>query len=579
MASLLVRFCDLSFFEYRPVWAFWKGMVTGMLRYSFRKGASGCTGFCKGPVHGDRQVGRTEEGLGQRRVVRMAAIMVLAVILGACSVTPMALRQQNASLMLAEYRTRPLETLTGGRVDLTVHECTRLALDNSLEIETTLWDEQIKNKLAAASKLRTLPRVSGQYELSARDRLPFSYSDVLGSEGNPPTNTTTGVTTFSTARDLNARRGQFEVRWSPMDAAIACYLSNVKCNEAQYARYQRARVAQQLVATVTSAFYRLMALCAALPNAESVVAHRGHIVTDLSSLGDRSLVENEQLQFAKGQLTLSKRQLAEIQLDMDRQRELLLTALHVTPCSAFRPVGCLDLPPCALDGCKLEAAALVNRPETFQADLAVSNSIEENKSAIVRLFPRAEGFLGYYRDENTFQLEKNYTEGGMRLTFDMMEFASNLLEKQAAKGKIFKSDRERAVLSMGILTQVRLKTIDATKAYQEEKKTWELLTQAQEMLRVAEVQEKANERLAPRRIMRIDREKALCDVLQADITHFKTAGEVHAAVADLDASVGSNFPVSQAFPRPRPGPLPMVTHATVTVIDKAVGLVRRIIRW
>jgi outer membrane protein TolC len=310
------------------------------------------------------------------------------------------------------------------------------------------------------------------------------------------------------------------------------------------------------------------------------VAHRSHIVADLSSLGDRSLVENEQLLFAKGQLTLAKRQLADLQLDIERLREILLTAMHVSPCSQFRPVGCLNpLPPCCLDVCKLEAAALVNRPETYQADLTVESSVEENKAAIVRLFPRAEGFLGYYRDENSFQLLKNWTDGGMRLTFDLMDFASNLLEKQAAKGKILKSDRERAVLSMAVMTQVRLKTIDAHKAFEEAKKTDELRNQAGEALRVASEQEKANERQAPRRIMRIDREKAVCDLLQAEASQIKAAGDVHAALAEVDAAVGSNYPVSKAFPQPVRSPVPVVKAGAHTLIDKTLRLVRRVIRW
>ncbi|MEW6351526.1 MAG: TolC family protein [Thermodesulfobacteriota bacterium] len=510
----------------------------------------------------------------------LVTLVLCAAMLVSCHGNPLGLRQQNATLILSEYRTKPLQLLTNGRVDLTVHECTRLAIENSLELQVAQWEEQLRSKLAASTHMRMLPHVAGQYELSQRDRLPFSYSDVLGREGTPPGGEGTGVTNFSTGREHNARRGQFEVKWSPMDAAIARYISHVKGNETQLARYQRVRVAQQLLAVVTGAFWRLVALHEALPKAESLAGHRAHIVNDLSTLDDRSLVENEQLLMAKGQLTLAKRQLAEIRLDIDRQREILLTALHVSPCGQFRPIGCLiPFPPYCLDSCKLEAAALVNRPETFQADLAVCSSLEENKAAIVKLFPRAEGFIGYYRDENQFQLERNWTDGGLRLTFDLMEFAANLLEKQASKGKVFKSDRERAVLSMSILTQVKLKTLDAMKAISETRKTEEICRQAREALRIAGEQERAQDRLAPRRIMRIEREKALSDLLQSEITHLRAIGEVHAALADLDAAVGTNYPVSQAFPHPTPGPGPMVKHGVQTAVDKAFGLVRRVIRW
>ena len=137
-----------------------------------------------------------------------------------------------------------------------------------------------------------------------------------------------------------------------------------------------------------------------------------------------------------------------------------------------------------------------------------------------------------------------------------MEFAAGILEKRAAKANLCKTEHERALISVGIISQVRLKTLEAMKALEEFGKASDLLKQAQEALRVAKEVERAKERGAGKEVMRIARQKAVCAVQQAEIDRLMALGEVHAALADLDANVGTNFPVGSAHPCPKRGPLP-----------------------
>lgn len=511
-------------------------------------------------------------GLSPGLVILFCAFTAL---ISSCTTNLAQVRQENASQILTLYRARPLAAANNGNTSLSVHDCVRLAFENSLDLQTALWDEQVRAKLAAGSVLRMLPKTEFDYFLTTRDRPLWSRSDVYGQEGawevvGPGPGT--GVTQWSTGRERFSRNWSLQMKWSPMDALMANYLSKMRGNEAIYSGYQRARVAQQLTSTITCAFFRLLALNQILPKARALEGNRARILQDVESLHKAALVDPQEYLTAKSLLAEAKQQASDIYLTIGKQRELLAVAMNVCPDSAFQVLGeLLPLPRAELDSCKLEAAALVNRPEAYQADLTFGNSIAEKQRLMVKFFPRAEGFVGYWRDENKFVMNKNWNDGGLRITFDFLEFTANLLEHAAAKDKVMKTDRERALISLGIVSQVRLRVLDAMRALERYNKQCSLENQAKEALRISTEVERTKDKQAPQKIMRIAREKALCNLLQVEIDRIGAVGEVHAAMAELDAAVGTNYPVSTVLPVPRTAVFRPLLEKPVTAFRKAAG--------
>jgi outer membrane protein TolC len=513
-------------------------------------------------------------------LIFLIAVSALSI---SCNTHLVNVRQGSAAHVLQMYRARPLAVANFGRTDVTLHDCKRLALQNSLELQAAAWEEQIKGNEYQSQLVRMFPKMEGRYELTQRDLHAFSRSDVLDREGlfevvGPGPGS--GVTNYSTGRERSSHKWQVELKWSPMDAAIARYLSRVKCNEGTYARYQRVRVAQQLIGTVTGAFYRLLALNEALPKAQALEANRKGVVRDLRELAKDRLVESEAYILSQSRLAEAKALHSRIYTDIGRQRELLAVAMNVCPDASIQVKGrLLPLPHRDLDACKLEAAALVNRPECYQADLTHLNSAEDHKRLFVELFPRFEGFIGYYRDSNKFLLANNWVDGGLRVTWDLMEFASDLLQEKAAKQQVLKTDKERSLISVGVLSQVRLETLKSVAALDEFKKMTELRNQAQEKLRIAQDVEEVKDRGAPQRVMRINRQMALCDLMESEVNRILSVGEVHASFANLRAAVGSNYPVGVAHP-----PAPQQSYSApvmtpVTLITRTLGFATNLIPW
>ncbi|MFH0823043.1 MAG: hypothetical protein V2B18_09865 [Pseudomonadota bacterium] len=511
--------------------------------------------------------------------LRMLGVVIALLGMSACSTYLEPMRQQHAGTVLNMYRARPAAVAANGKTDLTVDDCKNLVLHNNLDYQVAVWEEMTKKDTAKGSLVRMLPRSEFLFEQTQRDRLPFTRSDVLGSEGayevvGPGPGT--GVTNFSNGRERGMRRWQAELKWSPMDAAMARYLAAVKRNEAVQSSYQRVRVAQQLVGTVTGAFYRLLALEMAMPQAISLERNRQEVVRDLKSLSDKQMVEPKEYIEARANLAVAKEQVIQLSTDIGKQRELLAAGMNICPDSYFRVVGALfPLPESVPDPCKLEATALINRPEAYQADLTYLNSLADHKRLIVKLFPRAEGFIGHYRDENKFQLERDWTDGGFRVTWELMEFTATLLDRKAADEHVQKTDHERALVSIGILSSVRMKGLEAVRALERCKKGRELELEAAELHRIAGNVEQAKEKRAPERITLISKQKAYCNLLQAKIETLLSAGEVHAAFATLDATVGTNYGIGAAkVNNQAEGPVERLLTKPVELVERALSSIR-----
>ncbi len=527
------------------------------------------------------------------RALSIALLCGLSITMVSCQAPLVAIRHENAQRVLTAFRARPIAVANQGRTDLTLHDCRRLVLSNSLDLHTALWDEQVKARTAQSTLPAILPKIEGRYEYSQRDTIPWGRSDVINQEGafeavGPGPGT--GVTNWSSGKNRAWSRGQIEMKWSPMDSAMALYLSRVKSNEADYARYQRARVAQQLIGSASSAFYRLLALQEAVSKAKVMVAKTREVAKDLENVKERGRVRDldrlrekdyrENLSNSEAVLSDSNEKLSHLYVSMARQRDLLASNMNVCPDDCFRVVGTLyPIPKCDLQPCKLESAALVNRPEAYQADLNFINSLDQHKRSIVKLFPKAEGFLGEYWDATKFMYHNAWTDGGLRVTWDFMQFTGDLLSCQAAKENIIKTDKQRALISMGILSQVRAKTLDAIAAYDHYKKTSEREEQEREAYRIAETLDKRrSDAETPKYARHVSARLQHCKLLQAEIDKIIAAGELHAALSELYAAVGTNFPVTSAHPPARPTMVDRIIHLPKSALGTAACALKDFIR-
>jgi hypothetical protein len=274
----------------------------------------------------------------------------------------MPLTQSAATETLRNFRSKPASAATGKRI-LTLADCRALALANSLEIEKQRIEETSKKAVEYSSRTRLLPHVILSGELSERDNLAFSYSEILGREGIMPQtqSTDTGVTQFSTGRERQTFRYSLETRWSPTDAALAYYLTKTSRNETDKQRFIKIRVAQRLLGVVEASFHRLLTLQKTVPMGEKLLSIRKTVAQKTENLFDGKLASAQEYHASVQKLIRAERLLASLSNETERQRNLLASALQLSPeyCiyGGFHLVGEIRVPDFREKICTMELLA------------------------------------------------------------------------------------------------------------------------------------------------------------------------------------------------------------------------------
>jgi outer membrane protein TolC len=454
-------------------------------------------------------------------------------------VEPERVVQVNADETLLRHRTIPASAVAGKRA-LTLEDCRSIALANNLDLQVARIDEITKQSIQYSNKTKLLPHVLFSGDLSQRDNPSFSYSDVLGQEGRPPSGPNqTGVTSYSTGHERSTWRYALESRWSPTDAALAFYLSKSSCNDRLKAHYQKLRVAQKLIATVDGAYFRLLALQECFPMAEGLSAARANVAGKMGKAFEKKLVNVDDWNRAQQNAIRGRRLLGKIRNEIQKQRNILASAMGLSPdqCTdgGFFVVGQLDPPCLAMKLCDMELTAVRNRPEAIDAGLGHLSSTYDLKRAIVKYWPKVTGFWRYTRDKDKFLYNKDWKEVGVSVYFDLVDWLTNVDEFRAARSNAMKTQREMGTVALGITSQVRLAALQYFDSMEELQSTQEALGAMNKVMGVVE------KRAAKEDLDRLTLEDARANLLQNKIDATKSIGEANAVLGELQGAMGTNY--------------------------------------
>ncbi|MEW6349544.1 MAG: TolC family protein [Thermodesulfobacteriota bacterium] len=445
-----------------------------------------------------------------------------------------------ASMTAANHRVKPSTTVTGKKC-LNLKECRDLALANSLEIQRARIEEVSLKAVEYSNRTKLLPHFIFAGELVQKDNPLYSFSEVLGREGEVPNPNApgTGVNNYHTEQERTTWRYALEARWSPTDAALAYYLTKNSQNDKRKAHYMKVRTAQKLMGVVESSYFRLLSLQDAVGTAQKLVTKRKAVLKDVENLLEGKLVGIEEFHRAKQKLVRADRFLAHLRNDAEHHRNLLASALFVSPeyCAdgGFYLTGTLE-PPCFdMKLCDMEMVGIKNRPEAFKAGLDHINSINDLKKTVVKFFPKVTGYWRYTEDQDKHHYRKDWKDIGMMVYFDLSEWASNVWDHKASEWKTASTQRDMGLVALGITSQVRSAALKYYDALDQLKACKESAAGSRKVLGIQ------RERTAKESQDKLGLSETEADLLQHEAEAIRALGEAHATLAELKSAMGSNY--------------------------------------
>lgn len=453
---------------------------------------------------------------------------------------PVALSQGVAVSTLINSRVRPVTTLTGKR-PLTLAECRQIALNSSLEIQQARIETLTQQAISESHRTKMMPRLIFSAELSNRDNLPYSYSEILGREGEipDPGSPGTGVNQFSTGRERTTWRYVLETRWSPTDAALAYYLTRSSRNDKAKQHYIRVRIAQKLLEVVDASYARLLALQRVIPMAQKLVRLRKDLANKSEKLFEKQLIPVEDYHSANKKLIRAQRIVEQYTNEAEQQRNLLASAMNVSPdkCAdgGFVLLGDIVPPGYMEPICNMEMIAVKSRPEAYRAGLEHLKSVNDLKRTLVKYFPKVSVFWRYTRDKDKHLYNRDWKEVGGLVYFDLVDWGSNASESEATDLIVSKTRREIGAVAMGITRQVRTAALRYYDGLDEIRYADRALKASRQVLNIqrGRVSVEGQDRL---RLLESEG-----DVLQEEVERVRSIGEANGLLAELQSAMGVNY--------------------------------------
>lgn len=380
------------------------------------------------------------------------AMLAAALGLSACAVTPDPLSQQQQLADALGDQQKMFEHQEPVNHPVTLDEAIARAVKYNLQERLGLMQRALESNLLQVSQLSMLPQLAASAGWQGRD-------NVLGSSSQ---SVTTGQQSLepSTSSDRASHDGQLRLSWNVLDFGVSYFSAKAQANKVLAAEEARRKVVADIVQQVREAYWQAASaerlrpeLLTALGDARAALAQareteRQRLLAPVESLRyQKSLLEMiRQLEAVDGELSIAKARLAGL-MNLPPNTDYRLAA--PTDQQYSQPNLAYSLP-------DLETTAMVQRPEIRSETYMARNAVLETRSAMLKLLPGVSLFAGSNYDSNSYLVNDNWADAGMRVSWNLLNVMAYPALKRAGETRLQVADLRRQAMRMAVLTQVNV---------------------------------------------------------------------------------------------------------------------------
>lgn len=374
----------------------------------------------------------------------------VALALGGCAVAPQPFKQEDRVARIKTDQAALASHQAPVTGPLTLADAVARALKYNMEHRLKQMENALAANQADLAKYDLLPKLTVQAGYSQRDSYPASASmDIAtGTQSLVP----------STSQEKDRQTADLGLTWNLLDFGVSYWQAQQQHDRAFIAEERRRKTAQTLVQGVQQAYW-LAAGAQRLEARVDDLLKRAHATLEdtRKARQDRLKPGVEILNYQRSLLELV-RQLEPIRNELGQAKPRLASLMNMRPGQGFTldiPAQ-LDIPKMGEQVAQLEEQALLHRPELSEADYQERIGVAETKKAMLRLLPGIEFSLGAHRDENRFLVDKNWADGGARLTWNLLGLLSARQTLAHADRQVEIARTQRLALNMAVLSQVHV---------------------------------------------------------------------------------------------------------------------------
>lgn len=395
------------------------------------------------------------------------------VVLSGCSLTPEAVTLEEKSTLLQQDQLAMFEHQEPITRAITLEEAMARAVKYNLQERLALMKHAYEHQLLETKRYDLLPSVAASAGWRTRSNQAASSSESIASG--------TESLEASTSQDRNLSNVDLSMSWNVLDFGIGYFGAKAQGNNVLAAQEQKRAVVADIIQKVRKAYW-------AAATAQQLEPTVNHVLSQAKqALARAKLTEQERLvapieamQYQKSLLQMIA-QLQNLSAELMMAKTELAALMNLAPGTSYTlaaiDAGATQLPEVDYRLDHLETLAMVNRPEINEEIYQARNAVIETRSRLTHLLPGASLFVGGHYDSNSYLVNQNWADAGVRVSWNLMNVFSYSDIIDAGKAKEDVAELRRQALRMAVLTQVHL-------AWQQYGQAQTQYAQAAELLRL-----------------------------------------------------------------------------------------------
>lgn len=454
----------------------------------------------------------------------LAAAVALTFSGCAISVNPLTVEEQTAQFTADRAAMFEQQEAINGPVSL--EEAMARAVKYNLDHRLKMMEQALSERQLKLSSYEMLPKLTLAAGYAGRDtELASSSEDIV---------TRTQSLVPSTSQDKNRRVADLGFTWNILDFGVSYYQGQQNADRTLIMEERRRKVVHSLMQQVRQAYWLAVGAQQMEARIEPLLQQVEKALADVNTIDREKLRAPLETLNYRRQLLDTLRQLESIRDELAQAKPRLAALMNHEPGKPLElqiPANS-DIP--ALQGqlADMEQTALLHRPELIEARYSERISVLETRKAMARLLPGLEFSLGAHYDSNSFLVDRQWNDAGLRISWNLMNVLSGPTMMEAAQAQVDVTKTQRLALNMAVLSQVHI----AYRDYLGRKRQYELAKELEQVdTDILQHTRNAARNDAQGRLAEI---RASVGALYSELRRFQSFGALHNAYGAMQTTLG-----------------------------------------
>ncbi|MBE9395643.1 TolC family protein [Pontibacterium sp. N1Y112] len=463
-----------------------------------------------------------------KRIFTLAPLS-LAMLLAGCSIAPQPMSVQELDTRMRDDRIRMFANQPQRIENLTLEQAIDMAVNNNFDLRQKMMEEAIANRQLDLAHYDMLPELAASAGYTSRSNQALSRSvDANGNASN----------TFSTSQDRDITTASLSTVWNVLDFGVSYYQAQQSADQVLIAEQRRRKIVQNLVQQVRSMYWNAVGAQYLQSKVDPLLINAREALAKAEKVGAEQLMNPlDSLRYRKDLLEII-RQLEGLRDELSKARPELATLLGLAPGTnlelAVPAQFTLLQPELKYSLEEMEDIALSSRPELIEANYQRRISALDTRKAMVRLLPGIEVDLGHYYDSNSFLENSDWSQGGVRISWNLFNLLRGPKDVDLAKAREALVDSQRMAMNMAVLSQVHVSWLD----YQSLSREYD---RARELSEIGtEIHARMKDRQAGSVQSRMEEIKSATSALTEELRMFRAYAGLQEAYGRVKATLGKD---------------------------------------